>query len=243
MKKSFLFLVMVAAWLLMEMPTSVFAGDDTQDLKSRVETALNPYSMHLLTVSTDKNGVVSITGTVDALYDKLDIYQLVSQVHGVTKIKDLVEVNTPMVPDGMISANVERAIKDNSIILEPDKISVTVTDGIVFLRGTVSYNKEKIMATTISSWQDGVLGVENEINVLSSQEAKKDENIKTVLNEILSNHFSLVQNTVTIKVANGHVSLDGEVQTLWEKEHLKEEFLQVAGVKSVAENLNVKPGY
>jgi len=151
-----------------------------------------------------------------------------------------VYVNTPIVPDDMIKTNIRRTIQDNSVILEPDKITVNVNDGMIFLRGTVSNYTEKIMATTISSWQDGVKGVENEINVLPSQEAKSDENIKSILNEIIQNHFPFIDN-FSITVINGNVTLEGNAQTLWEKNHLKEEFLQVLGVKSVVENLEVKP--
>lgn len=179
----------------------------------------------------------------DALYDTLDIYQIVSKINGVTKIKDLVYVNTPLVPDEMINVNIRRAIKDNSIILEPDKITVTVTEGLVIIRGAVSNYKEKFMATTVSSWQDGVKGVKNEINVLSSQEARSDENVKSILSEIMQNHFPLIDGKISLKVVNGNVTLEGEVHTLWGKEHLKEEFLQVSGVKSVVESFEVKPLY
>jgi Predicted periplasmic or secreted lipoprotein len=213
---------------------------DKKDLESRVIAALSSYYMHELFVSTDEEGTVSIRGEVDALYDKLNIYQIVSRIPGVKKIIDNVYVNTPIVPDDMIKTNIRRTIQDNSVILEPDKITVNVNDGMIFLRGTVSNYTEKIMATTISSWQDGVKGVENEINVLPSQEAKSDENIKSILNEIIQNHFPFIDN-FSITVINGNVTLEGNAQTLWEKNHLKEEFLQVLGVKSVVENLEVKP--
>jgi osmotically-inducible protein OsmY len=213
---------------------------DKKDLESRVIAALSSYYMHELSVSTDEEGTVAVRGEVDALYDKLNIYQIVSRIPGVKKIIDNVYVNTPIVPDDMIKANILRTIQDNSVILEPDKITVNVNDGMIFLRGTVSNYTEKIMATTISSWQDGVKGVENEINVLPSQEAKSDENIKSILNEIIQNHFPFIDN-FSIKVINGNVTLEGNAQTLWEKNHLKEEFLQVLGVKSVVENLEVKP--
>jgi osmotically-inducible protein OsmY len=199
--------------------------------------------MHHLSVGVGDDGTVTVEGTVDALYDKLDIYQLVSAVNGVTKIRDLVQVVTPMVLDATIQSDIERAVKDNSVILEPDRIKVGVTDGLVFLDGTVSYPKEKVMATTIASSQDGVKGVENRISVLPSKEARNDENIKVVLNEIVQNHFPLVSNDVSVKVNNGNVTVAGKVPTLWDKDHLRDEFLQVLGVKSVVENLKIQPAY
>lgn len=197
--------------------------------------------MHELTVTADTDGTVTIEGVVDALYDKLDIYQIVSAVNGVTRIKDLVLVNAPLVPDAAIAANITRTIKDNSVILEPDRITVNVDQGLVFLEGKVSYQKEKLMATTIASWQDGVKGVENRIEVMPLQEAKSDENIKSVLDEIVINQFPLVSKAITVSVKDGNVTVDGKVQTLWDKSHLKEQFMLVAGVKDVVENLTVQP--
>jgi osmotically-inducible protein OsmY len=124
--------------------------------------------------------------------------------------------------------------------MEPDKITVTVSNGLVLLSGTVSYFKEKLMATTVSSSQDGVKGVENEITVMSSRKARSDENIKSILNEIVENQFPLINGTVKISVKNGDVVLDGEVKNIWEKNNLKIECLQVMGVKSVVENLKIK---
>ncbi len=234
-------LSLLASWLLLGIVGTAIAIAGTRDLESRVQSALSAYYMHQLTVTTDSDGTVTIEGVVDALYDKLDIYQIVSAVNGVTRIRDLVLVNAPMVPDAAIAANVARTIKDNSVILEPDRITVNVDQGVVFLEGKVSYPKEKLMATTIASWQDGVKGVENRIEVLPPQEARSDENLKAVLDEIVKNHFPLVSNKITVKVQDGNVTVDGKVQTLWDKAHLQEDFMQVAGVKSVVENLVVQP--
>lgn len=234
-------LVRLPSLLLLAMVGIAVAIAGTKDLESRVQSALISYYMHPLTVTAESDGTVTIEGTVDAYYDKLDIYQIVSAVNGVTKIRDLVLVNTPMVPDNAIAANIVRTIKDNSVILEPDRITVNVDQGVVFLEGKVTYQKEKLMATTVASWQDGVKGVENRIEVLPAKEAKSDENLKVVLDEIVKNHFPLVSNTISVKVQDGNVTVDGKVQTLWDKAHLKEEFLQVAGVKAVVENLTVQP--
>jgi osmotically-inducible protein OsmY len=241
MRKNILFLFIIAAGLFLGMTVHAIAQGSKKDLESRVKSALSSYFMHNLSVSVDEKGVALIKGSVDALYDKLDIYQIVSGINGVTEIKDLVYVNTPTMPDAIIEANIVRTIKDNSVILEPENIAVTVTDGLVFLRGTVSFFKEKLMATTISSWQDGVKGVENEINVLPPLKAMSDENIKSILNDIIENHFPLENGNVSVIVANGDVTVEGEVQGLWGKNHLKEEFLQVSGVKSVADSLKIKP--
>jgi osmotically-inducible protein OsmY len=150
-------------------------------------------------------------------------------------------VNTPLVPDDIIRDNIRRALRDNSVILEPDKISVGVDQGLVILKGSVSYSNEKLMAETVSSWQDGVHGIDNEITVLLPRQVKTDENLKSILNEIVKNKFPLVKDRVSVNVKNGEVTLTGEVESPWEKISMKKEFMRVVGVKDVVENLTVHP--
>jgi osmotically-inducible protein OsmY len=209
------------------------------NLVSKVESALNRYYMDPFNIKADENGKVTIKGDVNTLYDKLNIFDIVAAVKGVKEIADEVIVDTPLMPDSIIADDIEDAIQNNSIILEPDKINVKVDEGVVFLDGTVSYYKEKLAAETIASQQDGVKGIENDINVLPPKQERSDENIKSILNEILINKFPMVKNNVNITVNNGDVVLSGEVQSLWEKSNLQKEFLQVLGVKSVTENLKI----
>jgi osmotically-inducible protein OsmY len=206
---------------------------------ANVESALNRSYPDIFHVGVDENGIVTIRGEVNTLYDRLNVFDIVSGVKGVKEIKDLLVINTPLLPDDIIKVNIENALKNNSIIIEPDKITVKVSSGLVFLNGSVSYYKEKLMAETITSWQDGVIAIENRITVLPPKAARSDENIKSILNEILINKFPLIKDKVNVKVDNGIVTLDGEVMSLWEKSNLKKEFLQVLGVKSITENLKV----
>jgi osmotically-inducible protein OsmY len=209
------------------------------NLESKVRAALDRYYMDPFIVKADENGKVTIKGDVNTLYDKLNIYDIVSTVMGVKEISDQVIVNTTSLPDSMIADQIENALQYNSIILEPDKINVKVDEGVVFLEGSVSYYKEKLAVETIASQQDGVKGIQNDINVLLPQQERSDANIKSILNEILNNKFPMIKDNVTINVNNGNVVLNGEVRTLWEKSNLQKEFLLVLGVKSVTENLKV----
>jgi osmotically-inducible protein OsmY len=234
---TYLLLSLILSLLMVTGKTT--AQISSQKLKAKVESALNRNYMNEFYVNADENGKVTIKGEVNTLYDRLNIFDIVSGVKGVKEIDDQIIVNIPMLPDDIIKANIERAQENNSVIIEPDKINVKVTSGLVILTGSVSYHKEKLMAETISSWQDGVKSIENDINVLPPKQARSDDNIKSILNEILINKFPLVKNKIKITVNNGDVFVDGEVQSLWEKINLRKDFLQVLGVKNVTENLNV----
>ena len=234
-KYSYLFFSLIYFFLLISECTYA----QTANLESKVRAALDRYYMDQFIISADKNGKVTIKGEANTLYDQLNIFDIVSAVKGVKEISDQLIVNTPSIPDSMIADNIENALQYNSIILEPDKINVKVDEGVVFLDGTVSYYKEKLAAETIASQQDGAKGIENDINVLPPQQERSDENIKSILQEILINKFPMIKDKVNITVNNGDVVLGGEVESLWEKSNLRKEFLQVLGVKSVTENLKV----
>jgi len=72
-------LFIITAWLFLGMVGDATVKSDKKDLESRVIAALSSYYIHELFVSTDEEGIVSIRGEVDALYDKLNTYQIVSR--------------------------------------------------------------------------------------------------------------------------------------------------------------------
>jgi osmotically-inducible protein OsmY len=236
------FLIIAAVWLFLRAPGGAYAQNDAIDLRTNVIAALDRYSTIPLDVRVNDQGRVLIKGDVDRLFDKLEIYQAVSRVKGVTAIENLVNVDSEPLPGEMVKADILEGMRDNSVILEPDKINITVNDGLVFLQGIVSYENEKVMAETISSMENGVVAIENDLVVLSPKKAETDENLLSVIDEIVKNQFPLIQDMVDVKVDHGDVTVGGEVNTLWEMENLKQECLKVSGVKNVTENVRLKAG-
>ena len=186
----------------------------------------------------NNNGAIEISGTVNTLYDRLRIFELASEVKGVKEIKDLIDIDNKIVPDKEIQENIIEGIHLNSAILEPDRISVAVDNGEVILSGDVSYKRESEMAETLSSWQNGVLGITNNIKVLPFKKAISDDNLTIILGEILKTHYGLEKN-VQFKVNKGVVTLDGTVSSLWAKDKIESDFLHVLGVQYVHNNLKV----
>jgi osmotically-inducible protein OsmY len=170
----------------------------------------------------------------------LRIYDLISQVPGVREIEDDLNVNTTMLPDDVIKQNIVSELKLIKSIQEPDKIKVTVHDGEVILSGDVSYFREKEIAETVASWEQGVDAISNQIRVLPPKQAVSDANIKTVLQEIMKNRFPM-NNKVSFTVNNGVVTLTGQAFSLWDKHQIDRQFSHVLGVKKVVNNLTTVP--
>jgi osmotically-inducible protein OsmY len=217
-----------------------FPNDAAKNLAEKVRSKINnSYITDNFQITSSNNGRVDIKGEVKTLYDKLNIFDIIAKVPGVKEITDNLTIQSPILPDNVIEGNIISEINVVRSILEPDRIHVHVDNGEAILTGEVSFYREKLLAETVASWQQGVKGISNEINVLSSNKAVSDDNLKVELGEILKNQFPL-SNELTFEVKNGIVTLSGKAYTLWDKKRIAKEFLGVMGVKQVINNLKVK---
>lgn len=227
--------------LLLFLFTQLLSAQTNQlSLADKVRDAIqNEYATDIF-VTANNNGRVNLTGSVNTLYDKLRVYQIVSKVDGVNEISDNLGLPDIIIPDDIIKSNILESLAIDSEILEPDKIDVEVDNGIVFLRGQISYKDEKLTAETISAWEKGVKGIENELKVETPVVAKSDKNIESVVNEIIKNRFSLGENTIDATTDNGTVVLTGLAANRWEKYNIRNEIDKIPGVKNVINNLELK---
>lgn len=219
---------------------TLFSSDSTRELSEMVRSKVNNYYFgnNFQIISTE-NGRIEINGKVKTLYDKLNIFDIISQIPGVIEITDNLVVDSSTLPDKLIETNITSEIKVVKSILEPDRIQVHVDNGEVILTGEVSFYREKLLAETIASWQEGVKGITNQIKILPLKKAVSDENLKLEFQEILRNKFSL-NNKVAFNVQDGVVTLSGKAYSLWDKQQIEKEFYKVLGVKKVINNLKVK---
>lgn len=185
--------------------------------------------------------MVSIDGMVNTLFDKLRIGELIAQVDGVLGINNNIIVDVEQIPDSEIKDNIENEFQLNNVILEPEKIIVKVDHGAVSISGTVSYFREKLMAQSIASWQEGVVDLKSDIKVLPYKNAVSDDNLKSLIGDIINKHFSL-EKKISFKVENGIVEISGSATSLYAKDHIQEEIMHLLGVKNVINNLGLIAG-
>ena len=219
-------------------PVIAAANKGHKNLSEKVETAIANYYLGDFKVTDLGNGNILIEGKVRTYYDKLQIFNIVAKVPGVKMIKNEVIIDAPTLPDEVITANIRFQIDINESIVEPNRIKVQVDNGIVFLSGEVSFKREKEIAATIASWQQGVLGVINEIKILPPKVAISDENLESIIGEVLTDQFSR-ENSVQASVRNGVVTLSGYCGTVWAKTEIQKRLKRVQGIKEVINNLKV----
>lgn len=217
---------------------SMKAATPAEKLAGRVRAAIASYYAEPFKITADAQGRVTIKGEVSTLYDRLEIFDLISGVPGVKEISDQLVVNTPVIPDNIIKTNIEDEINLIRAILEPDQIKVSVNNGVAILDGTVSFYREKQMAETAASWQEGVKGIVNNISVLPPKVAQSDQNLENILKNMLSHNFPM-EKGISFQVKDGIITLSGNGSSLWVRNNIEKEFLQVLGVKKVENQLTV----
>lgn len=220
--------------------SSLFASNNSEALAQRVSNAISNHYDEYFDVSANNNGVVRIEGQVNSLYDKYNIFDIVERVRGVKGIDDFITVHTSMLPDDIIKVNIENDLRLAKSILEPNRIKVQVTNGIVILNGTVSYYKEKLEAETIASWQKGATGVVNQIKVLPTKAAVSDKNLSIILKDIIRDRFPL-DKKIHFAVNDGVVTLAGYSHNMWVMDHLQKDCLKIKGVKKVINDIKTAP--
>ena len=109
-------------------------------------------------------GVVRLSGTVRNLAEKRAAEEAAWYTAGVIDVvDDLTVTPTETRPDSEIEADVIAALLRDARIGEPDRINVSVVDGVVFLRGAVDSASERDAAEEDARFTAGVAAVANEL--------------------------------------------------------------------------------
>ena len=95
------------------------------------------------------------------------------------------------------------------------------------------------MAQTMVSWQQGVKGIVNELQVEPILKAVSDESITGVINDLMKNQFPL-EKDVSCTVKSGQVTLNGSINSLWIKAKIADAIRKIVGVTKVENNVQVK---
>ncbi len=115
-----------------------------------------------------EDGVVTLEGSVDAFWKKRYVEELISDLMGVTGIKNkLAVVLGEEIVDRIIAEDVMAAL-DRNMNIDAERINVSVKDGVVSLSGTVDSWAAGAVAYEAARCTVGVVDVENNLTVVAS---------------------------------------------------------------------------
>jgi osmotically-inducible protein OsmY len=127
-------------------------------------------------------------------------------------------------------------------LLNAAEIGVTAKDGIVTLTGTVDNYFKKSEAETAAKNVAGVKAVvENIVIKFADSAAKKDDNdIAKEIIDAWKGDWQVPQEKIKVKVENGWVTLEGELQWNFQKEAAKNTTKNLLGVTGVSNHISIK---
>ncbi len=239
MKKVLIFIVAAA----LAVP-AVFAQNDT-DTQAAVQKALSGSRFKGIQASV-QGGVVTLTGTVDLVAEKISADQKAHHVKGVTAVRNDIRVAGAEVPDQQLQAKLQKAITYDMVgygTTPFDAISVQVQNGEVTLSGHAYGPVDASDAVAVVANTKGVKDIVDNIQidpVSFNDDRIRREVFRAVYSYPLLNQFLIdPAKPIRIQVANGHVTLYGTVDTQAEKQAAGIQANTVPGVFSVTNDLVV----
>jgi osmotically-inducible protein OsmY len=186
-------------------------------------------SAHLIDV-TVKEGIATLSGTVDNILARDRAVNIAGRIKGVRAVINRLDIRPIVRPDDAIRADIETALA-----LDPAtdsmEIDVAVSEGAVTLSGEVESWAEKNLASTVVKGVKGVVDVANDIDIDFDAKRPADE-IRADIDRRLENDIRIDDELITVRVKKNMVRLTGVVGSVAEKK-LAWEDAMVNGVEQV----------
>ena len=187
--------------------------------------------------SSTKEGIVTLSGTVNDLATRDFAVREAEKVDGVLAVIDQIVVSPGFHLDTDISNAVRRRIL-NSAIIDSQGLKVDCKDGVVTLSGEVTSYVEQQEAGLLASEVRGVKEVKNDI-LTKWTSTRTDQEIKADAVAALERDVYLTDLPITVTVRDGAVKLSGSVGNPYEKRRAYNAVRWVSNVKSVDNELTV----
>lgn len=185
---------------------------------------------------TAKDGVITLTGTVDSYAKKLEVENAAKNVLGVKafaeeiiiKYSDLGEkTDTEIANDVLKTWKWKWEIPDG-------KIKLKVEHGWVTLEGELEWNYQREAAKEVIKNLTGVMGVNNNIKIKSeTHDAIQKEDIEGAL----ARNSSIDDSDIQVDVAGNNVTLTGTVDSYYAKDEAEQIAWNAPGVWTVDNEL------
>ncbi|MBP2614920.1 BON domain-containing protein [Chryseobacterium jejuense] len=188
-----------------------------------------------------KDGIVSLTGTVDSYAKKIQAEHTAKNVLGVRVLIENIEIKLPdprVKTDIEIGKEIISAFKSNTFIPE-DKIIAKVEKGWVDLDGEVAWNYLSDITENAVKYLPGVKGIYNNIIINPEiQNTVEKSDIKKALKR-----SAIDDSDINVSVSGTTVTLNGTVHTWQQREEAERIVWKTPGIQKVKNELKVDYEY
>lgn len=182
-----------------------------------------------------------LNGTVPTYYEKLIAEEDALSTPGILSVENNLTVSYPeeyvILSDSEIKNSIESMLLwDNRI--DSSKVNVSVGTGIVTLDGNVDAFWKRAIAENIAFSVSGVVDVIDNLNVVWT-ESYTDERIAEDIKKALKRSLVVNPEDITVAVANGVVTLTGQVSTFTERRIANQKAAFTAGVVDINNQIEI----
>lgn len=184
-----------------------------------------------------KDGIVTLTGTVDDYMKKVEAERATKKVEGVKAIVEKIEVDYGHTKktDNDIAIEVVEALKRNMSVPD-DQIKIKVQNGWVYLEGILNWNYQKRSAYNSVK---NIIGVRDVINNIKIEAEVKDRIEKEDIERAFNRSSSIKSEDIKVEVEGNEVTLSGTVDSYYVKDEAERIAWNAHGVSSVNNELVV----
>lgn len=221
------------------------SAQNNSGVASAIESKLNNKEFQNVKVTVDGNGIATLTGTVNLYEYKVDADKKAHKVKGVTGVRNEIEVAGPSVSDQELKQKLGEKLAYDEVGFGHtfDAITIGVQDGVVTLGGHVHNYVNRDSALAIASTFPGVKQVNDEMQVDPTSlmdDRTRMQVARAVYGDPELNKYAVnPARPIRISVQNGHVELEGVVDSQSDKERAYMRASQVPGIFSVKNDLQV----
>ena len=186
-----------------------------------------------------KDGIVTLSGTVDNLSQKITAENAAKKVSGVRAIAEDIQIGVSPAfkkTDTEIAETVLNALKWHSAVPE-ENISVKVEDGVVTLEGDVEWEYQRNSARNAIC---NLLGVRNVLNNLIIRPKASSLDIKSKIKSAFYRSATIDADKIMVEVVGNKVILSGKVSSYGEKEDAEDAAWAAPGIATVENKLEVE---
>lgn len=186
-----------------------------------------------------KDGIVTLSGKVDAYSKKLAAENAAKKIAGVKAVVEEIEVGIPSgteKTDKELAAAVWNALRWHVAVLQ-DKIKISVENGVVKLEGEVDWAYQRNSARSAVENLEGVRSV---INLITVKPAVSATDIQNKIRAAFLRSATVDAKNINAEVVEGRVTLRGFVRSLSEKEDAETAAWAAPGVTRVNSLLEIR---
>ena len=187
---------------------------------------------------TALNGVVTLTGTVDGNLKKCKAEDTAKSIIGVKAVVEHIELkfaNDDEKSDDAIANEIINALKAD-VQVQHDRITVRVENGWVTLEGDLPWNFEKQAAAAAIRPIDGIKVFTNAIRI---QPDSSDEIEQQAIQRALRRSSAMDDQDIHVYVKENHVTLDGVVNSYFQKEEAERIAWNAPGIATLQNELSI----